>query len=65
MNYNGTYEIGTGNRIYSINNITTGINKVETDTEDANAPVYNLSGQRVNDSYKGIVIKNGKKYINR
>ena len=65
MNYNGTYEIGTGNRIYSINNITTGINNVETDTEDANAPVYNLSGQRVNDSYKGIVIKNGKKYINR
>ena len=65
MNYNGTYEIGTGNRIYSINNITTGINNVETDTKDANAPVYNLSGQRVNDSYKGIVIKNGKKYINR
>ena len=24
---------------------------------------YNLSGQRVDKNYKGIVIKNGKKYI--
>ena len=57
----GTWEI----KNISITGLATGINKVETDTEDANAPVYNLSGQRVNDSYKGIVIKNGKKYINR
>lgn len=28
-----------------------------------NATMYNLSGQKVNNSYKGIVIKNGKKYI--
>ena len=26
---------------------------------------YNLSGQRVNESYKGIIIRNGKKYINK
>ena len=26
---------------------------------------YNLSGQRVNESYKGIIIHNGKKYINK
>ena len=26
---------------------------------------YNLSGQRVNESYKGIIICNGKKYINK
>ena len=25
--------------------------------------IYNLSGQRVDASYKGIVIKNGKKYV--
>ena len=30
---------------------------------DQNAPLYNLSGQRVSDSYKGIVIVNGKKYV--
>ena len=28
-----------------------------------NGARYNLSGQRVNDSYKGIVITNGKKFI--
>lgn len=30
-----------------------------------NSPVYNISGQRVSDSYKGIVIKDGKKYMNK
>ena len=28
-------------------------------------PVYNLQGQRVGDSYRGIIIKNGKKTINK
>jgi len=64
VNYSGTYEINSGNQLYSINGVTTGINKVEADTEDVNAPAYNLAGQRVNNSYKGIIIKNGKKYIN-
>lgn len=31
-----------------------------TNADDA---VYNLSGQKVSSSYKGIVIKNGKKYL--
>ncbi len=30
-----------------------------------NGARYNLSGQRVNESYKGIIICNGKKYINK
>lgn len=64
VNYSGTYEINSGNQLYSINGVTTGINKVEADTENVNAPAYNLAGQRVNNSYKGIIIKNGKKYIN-
>ncbi len=29
------------------------------------AEIYNLRGQRVDESYKGIVIKNGKKYIQK
>lgn len=29
--------------------------------EDANAPMYNLAGQRVPNSYKGVVVVNGKK----
>ena len=30
-----------------------------------NGPIYNLSGQRVDKDYKGIIIVNGKKYLNR
>lgn len=30
---------------------------------DKNAPMYNLAGQRVGASYKGIVLQNGNKYI--
>lgn len=30
-----------------------------------NAPAYNLLGQPVGDGYKGIVIKNGKKYLTK
>lgn len=33
--------------------------------EGADAPVYNLAGQRVSKGYRGIVIKNGKKFINQ
>ena len=29
------------------------------------SPAYNLQGQRVGDSYRGIIIKNGKKTINK
>ena len=43
--------------------VETGIEAVET-ADDANDDVYyNLSGQKVGDNYKGIVIKNGKKCI--
>lgn len=31
----------------------------------ANAAMYNLAGQRVDKAYKGIVIVNGKKYLNK
>lgn len=30
-----------------------------------NVIVYNLQGQRVNDSYRGVVIVNGKKFVNK
>ncbi len=30
---------------------------------NANAPIYNLAGQKVNKSYKGVVIQNGKKFV--
>ena len=30
-----------------------------------NGAIYNLQGVRVDESYKGIVIKNGKKYLQK
>lgn len=36
-----------------------------TATDNADAPVYNLAGQRVSKDTKGILIKNGKKFINK
>lgn len=46
---------------------STGISRLTTDEEadSVNAPVYNVAGQKVGRSYKGIVIRNGKKYIQR
>ena len=46
----------------------TGIVEMEAEpvkAVDLNAPAYNLAGQRVSRNTKGIVIINGKKYINR
>lgn len=60
--YNKTYEIDKNNTLISKNGAT-GINKVVTDVDSADAPVYNLSGQRVGKNAKGVLIKNGKKYV--
>ena len=43
--------------------VPTGINNITTEATDANAPVYNLSGQCVGKNAKGVLIKNGKKYV--
>lgn len=58
-----TPEINTGSKIIERNGVTTGINRVQQSAADA--PLYNLSGQRVDASYKGVVIKNGKKFVVR
>ena len=42
----------------------TAIQKVETKAAN-DGTIYNLRGEKVNASYKGIVIKNGKKYIQK
>ena len=46
---------------------TTSINILDSrlTTLDQAQPMYNLSGQKVSDSYKGIVIVNGKKILKR
>lgn len=43
---------------------TTGINGITAgDAEQDDTALYNLAGQRVAKGYKGLVIKNGKKYL--
>ena len=37
--------------------------KQEVSEKDANAPRYNLAGQRVSATYKGVVIQNGHKFM--
>ena len=65
VNFNGKYEINSNNQIYSINGATSaGVKNITVD-ENVDAPAYNVAGQRVNDAYKGIVVKNGKKYLNK
>lgn len=45
---------------------STGISCVETEADaDAEGKMYNLNGTSVNGSYRGIVVKNGKKYVNK
>ena len=45
--------------------VTTAITDLKADSAKAQAPVYNLAGQRVDAAYKGVVIQNGKKFIQR
>lgn len=47
-----------------INGVATSIDKVITNI-DKDGNLYNLAGQRVSKNTKGIVIKNGKKVINK
>ncbi len=42
----------------------TGINEVKT-AQAENAAAYNLAGQKVGKDYKGVVVKNGKKIIQK
>lgn len=44
---------------------TTGISNITTDVADVNAPTFNLAGQKVDKTYKGVVIKAGKKFVQK
>lgn len=51
--------------LYEIDDTTTGINSISANDASVNAPVYNLAGQKVSSSYKGVVIKAGKKFVQK
>lgn len=60
--YGNTNEFDEGNYIYST---TTGITTVQAVTVADNETSFNLAGQKVNATKKGVVIKNGKKFIQK
>ena len=64
VNFKGKYQINSNNQIYSINGVTAGVQNITVE-QNVNAPAFNLAGQRVNAAYKGIVVKNGKKFLNK
>ena len=59
IRYNETYEIAP-----TTTPVTTAINTIEADKVQ-NGVIYNLAGQKVDNSYKGLIIKNGKKMLQK
>jgi hypothetical protein len=45
--------------------VPTGISTIMMSSGKSDGTIYNLAGQKVSNTYKGLVIKNGKKYIQR
>ena len=64
VNYKNNTPQVTNSSIYSLNGVVSGVDNITVD-KNVDAPAYNVAGQRVNDAYKGIVVKNGKKYLNK
>lgn len=58
-----TPEVAQNGKILTVNGQSTGITVVKA--AQAEAPLYNLAGQRVDANYKGVVIKNGQKMIQK
>ena len=67
----GTYTVyrkGSTMKVYGIDyavegGTTSGITNVKAASSANSCKTYNLAGQAVSGSYKGLVIKNGKKYV--
>lgn len=59
-----TYNGGT-NFYGFILKTATGIRTIGMTEAATDAPMYNLSGQRVDENYRGVVIQNGKKIIRK
>ncbi len=53
-------------KVIAINaDLPSGIETVKAANAAKNAAAYNLAGQKVNDAFKGVVVKDGKKFMNK
>ena len=41
------------------------IESIKNAANNANAPRYNLAGQKVSKDFKGVVLQNGKKFVQK
>ncbi len=57
------WQKGPGHPVFDFTNITEGINHATVTLHRSPGISYNLAGQRVGRAYRGIVIRDGKKYI--
>ena len=65
-----TIESSTASKLnITFDGVATGIESIlnapSSTKNSADAPIYNLSGQRVSKNYRGLVIQNGRKYIKK
>jgi len=60
----GNNQVDMWFKLYLSKDAVTGINSIQSSTATIST-AYNLSGQQVGQGYKGLVIKNGKKYIQK
>lgn len=49
---------------YALTKKEDGIEDITNDAIDLSQPIFDLEGRRVDESYRGVVIQNGKKYLN-
>lgn len=59
------HQVRVKSLVITLKDVASGINNVSNEAVNENAPIYNLAGQRVSKDYKGVVIQNGKKFINK
>jgi hypothetical protein len=55
---------GTVYAIWKSMNVSTSVENVHPEL-DVNAPMYDIMGRQVDETYRGIIIQNGNKYLLR
>jgi uncharacterized repeat protein (TIGR02543 family) len=58
--------VGYDGTVYAIwSDTTTDLEQVERPALDIHAPMYDILGRQVDETYRGIIIQNGQKYLLR